>query len=168
MNIKKRSSLLLLSALLLTGCEKDEPQAVASAELFEITDGVTFDGVQVGDGKAEFIDAYSDYTIQAAYTDTDSSYMVMSIHEIPYDENISTLIANFFIDDEPVSEEDICEDNDIAYDDLYDLLSSTSYLRTHEVIYRYLRFLWADSVITDIDSGEFNYNETYEVPKQET
>ncbi|MCC8107357.1 MAG: hypothetical protein LIO99_15400 [Clostridiales bacterium] len=167
MNIKKSFSFLLLSVLLLTGCEKEEQQ-VASAELFEITDGITFNGVQVGDGKTEFIEAYSDYIIQAAYTDTDSSYMVMSINEIPYDENISTLIANFFIDEEPVSEEKICEDNNIEYTELYDLLSSTDYLRAHEVIYRYLRFLWEDSVITDIDSGEFNYNETYEVPKQET
>ncbi|MCD7767011.1 MAG: hypothetical protein LUH53_10955 [Lachnospiraceae bacterium] len=168
MNVKKRFSLLLLAALLLTGCEKEEEQQAASAELFEITNGVTFDGVQVGDGKAEFIDAYSDYTIQAAYTDTDSSYMVMSINEIPYDKNISTLIANFFIDEEPVTEDELCEENDIEYTELYDLLSSTDYLRAHEVIYRYLRFLWEDSVITDIDSGEFNYNETYEVPKQET
>ncbi len=167
MNINKRITLLFLSTLLLTGCEKEEQQA-ASAELFEITDGVTFDGVQIGDGKAEFIKAYSDYIIQAAYTDTDSSYIVMSINEIPYDENISTLIANFFIDEKPVTEDEICEENDIEYTELYDLLSSTDYLRAHEVIYRYLRFLWEDSVITDIDSGEFNYNETYEVPKQET
>ncbi|MCD7818601.1 MAG: hypothetical protein LUH07_06075 [Lachnospiraceae bacterium] len=94
--------------------------------------------------------------------------MVMSINEIPYDENISTLIANFFIDDEAISEEDICEENDIEESDLYDLLSSSSYLRAHDVIYRYLRFTWENSEITDIDSGELNYNETYEVPRSES
>ncbi len=118
--------------------------------------------------KSEFVKAYSNYVIQAAYTDVESSYMVMSINEIPYDENISTLIANFFIDNVPMSEEDICEENDIEDTELYALLSSSDYLREHEVIYRYLRFLWENSVITDIDTGEFNYNETYEVPKAES
>lgn len=165
--MKKLLLLLLVSVFVLTGCDKNE-QKVASAEVFHVEDGVTQDGVAVGDGKSEFIRAYSDYVIQVAYTDVDSSYLVMSINRIPYDENISTLIANFFIDEEPMSEEEICEENEIEDEDLYSLLSSSAYLRTHEVIYRYLRFTWEDSVITDIDAGEFNYNETYEVPKLDT
>ncbi|MCD7744736.1 MAG: hypothetical protein LUI13_05545 [Lachnospiraceae bacterium] len=165
--MKKTLFLLLIPVLLLGGCEKKEQQ-VASSELFEVTDGTTSDGVAIGDGKSEFVRAYSDYVIQAAYTDVESSYMVMSINEIPYDENISTLIANFFIDNVPMFEEDICDENDIEEAELYDLLSSTEYLREHEVIYRYLRFIWENSVITDIDTGEFNYNETYEVPKAES
>ncbi|MCD8012750.1 MAG: hypothetical protein LUG99_06180 [Lachnospiraceae bacterium] len=165
--MKKLWFFLLISVLLLSGCGKKE-QLVASAELFEVTDGTTSDGVAVGDGKSEFVKAYSNYVIQAAYTDVESSYMVMSINEIPYDESISTLIANFFIDNVPMSEEDICEENDIEDTELYSLLSSSDYLREHEVIYRYLRFLWENSVITDIDTGEFNYNETYEVPKAES
>ncbi|MCC8104170.1 MAG: hypothetical protein LIP11_18590 [Clostridiales bacterium] len=165
--MKKLQLILLVAVLLLTGCEKNE-QAVASADVFTIENGVTHDGVSIGDGKSEFIDAYSDYVIQAAYTDVDFSYLVMSINKIPYDENISTLIANFFIDEEPMSEETICKENEIEDEDLYSLLSSSTYLRAHEVIYRYLRFTWEDSVITDIDIGEFNYNETYEVPKLET
>jgi len=163
---KKLMALLLFGALLLTGCENREQQ-VASAELFELDGDTTNDGVSVGDGKKEFIKAYSDYVVWAAYTDTDSSYIVMSINEIPYEDNISTLIANFFIDEVPTSEEDLCENNEIDESDLYSLLSSPSYLRAHEVIYRYLRFTWKDSVITDIDSGGFNYNETYEVPPDE-
>ena len=167
--MKKSIVFLLAFSLLLTGCDKSE-QIVASAEVFKISDGVTHDGVEVGDGKEEFIEAYSDYVIQAAYTDVDSSYLVMSINEIPYEDNISTLIANVFIDEEPMSEEDICDENEIEDSELYELLSSPTYLRAHDVIYRYLRFTWEDSVITDIDSGEFNYNETFEVPKadQET
>ncbi|MCD8022188.1 MAG: hypothetical protein LUF30_04190, partial [Lachnospiraceae bacterium] len=69
-----------------------------------------------------------------------------------------------------MSEEYICEEHELDDSELYELLSSPTYLRAHDVIYRYLRFTWEDSVITDIDSGEFNYNETFEVPKadQET
>jgi len=165
--MKKLQLIVLITVLLLTGCEKNE-QTVASADVFTVENGITHDGVAIGDGKSEFIEAYSDYVIQAAYTDVDSSYLVMSINKIPYDENISTLIANFFIDEEPMSEEDICENNESEDEELYSLLSSSTYLRTHEVIYRYLRFTWEDSVITDIDVGEFNYNETYEVPKLDT
>ncbi|MCD8336045.1 MAG: hypothetical protein LUD18_02000 [Lachnospiraceae bacterium] len=165
--MKKLLLLLLVSVCILTGCEKNE-QKTASAEVFIVEDGVTQDGVSIGDGKTEFTSTYSDYVIQVAYTDVDSSYLVMSIDKIPYDENISTLIANFFIDEEPMSEEEICEENEIEDEDLYSLLSSSTYLRKHEVIYRYLRFTWEDSVITDIDAGEFNYNETYEVPKLES
>lgn len=164
--IKKIVVPLLLFTLLLTGCENSE-QKVASAEMFELDGDTTSAGVSVGDGSAEFIKAYRDYVIWAAYTDSSSSYMVMSINEIPYDDSISTLIANFFIDGVATSEEDICEDNEIEESGLYSLLSSSSYLRAHEVIYRYLRFTWENSIITDIDSGELNYNETYEVPPNE-
>ncbi|MCD7735655.1 MAG: hypothetical protein LUI07_01590 [Lachnospiraceae bacterium] len=165
--MKKLLFILLFPAFLLTGCEKNT-QKLTSADFYELTDNTTHDGVQVGDGASEFIKAYSDYTVQTAYTDVTSSYVTMSIREIPYDENISTLIANFFIDGDAVSEESICEENEIDDEDLYDLLSSSSYLRAHEVIYRYLRFTWADSVITDIDSGELNYNETFEIPRMES
>ncbi|MCC8067293.1 MAG: hypothetical protein LIO94_09370 [Clostridiales bacterium] len=164
--MKKLLLFMLFSALLLTGCEKTTAQ-LPSADFYEITDNTTSDGVRVGDGKSEFIKAYSGYTILTAYTDVASSYVVMSIKEIPYDENISTLIANFFIDGNSVTEDEICEENDIESSDLYELLSSSSYLRAHDVIYRYLRFTWEDSVITDIDSGELNYNETYEVPRMD-
>ncbi len=48
--MKKLWFFLLISVLLLSGCGKKE-QLVASAELFEVTDGTTSDGVAVGDGK---------------------------------------------------------------------------------------------------------------------
>ena len=46
-------------------------------------------------------------------------------------------------------------------------MSSHEYLRSHDVIYRYLVFDWEDGVITDIASEELNYNETYETPRAE-
>lgn len=161
--MKKLLCILLFAALFLAGCEK-KLQDTAPAAVFQVTDGIASSGVAVGDGKAEFIAAYSDYIIQAAFTDLDSSYVQMDIDRIPYSENISTLIANFFIDETPVSEAEICEENDIRISGLHALLSSYEYLRAHTVVYRYLRFTWENGAITEIDCNELNYNETYGVP----
>ena len=155
---------ILLLLLSLTGCEK-KPATTAPKELFQVTDKVTNDGVQVGDGPEQFIDAYEDYLIQVAYNNLESSYVVMDIDEIPYEEDISTIIANFFVDGKPISEEDLCEENNVKPTQLYALLSSSAYLREHNVVYRYLRFRWAGGLIADIQSDELNYNETYEMPR---
>lgn len=88
----------------------------------------------------------------------------MSIDEIPYEKHISTLIATLFIDGEPVSEGDFCRENGIELSELPEYISSRAYLRRHDVIYRYLDFQWEGGVITDIYSGELNYNETFEAP----
>ncbi|MFR8547534.1 MAG: hypothetical protein ACLVEV_02750 [Lachnospiraceae bacterium] len=161
--MKKLLCITLLALLFLSGCQKN-PTKIASAQLFIMDGETTAAGVAPGDGPEEFISAYKDYEIQAAYLDQASSYLVMSIDEIPYEDRISTLIATLFIDGEPVSEEAFCEENDVTLAQLPDLISSRSYLRRHDVIYRYLDFKWEDNVITDIYSGELNYNETYEAP----
>ena len=92
----------------------------------------------------------------------------MSIKEIPYQDSISTMIANFFVNGKPVSEETLCEDNNVPPSGLHSLLSSPDYLRKHEVIYRYLRFSWENGAIDEIESEELNYNETFETPCMET
>lgn len=132
--------------------------------MFDMDGGTTNDGVSVGDSKKAFIDAYSSYEIQVAYSGQPSGYLVMSIDEIPYEKRISTLIATLFIDGAPISEDEFCLENDIELSELPELISSRSYLRSHDVIYRYLDFRWEDGVIADIYSGELNYNETFEAP----
>lgn len=162
--MKKLFFAAALLLLLLTGCEK-KPADIAPEKLFQVSGGVTADGVSVGDGPEQFIEAYKGYTIQAAYNNLESSYLVMDIDAIPYEKDISTIIANFFIDGDPVSEEELCEENNVKPTRLHDLLSSVSYLRSHDVIYRYLRFRWENGRIADIQPGELNYNETYEIPR---
>ena len=78
------------------------------------------------------------------------------------------MIANFFVNGKPVSEETLCEDNNVPPSGLHSLLSSPDYLRKHEVIYRYLRFSWENGTIDKIESEELNYNETFETPCMET
>ena len=155
--------MVFFSGLILTGCA-DREAAPAPQKLFQLTDGVTADGIQAGDGEKEFREAYTGYEILVSSSGEDIPQEAMPIGRIPYDRNIATMIANFFIDGQPKSPQNICEEEQIPPEDLFDLLSSEDYLRSHEVIYRYLIFYWKNSRIQRIASEELNYNETYEVP----
>ena len=125
-------------------------------------------GVCPGDGPEEFKAAYRVYTLQVAWNDAESNFMVMSPDQIPYDEEISTMIATLFIDGKPVDPEALCKEQDIQSDQIHDVLSSPDFLRKHDVIYRYLVFEWSDNEIVDIYSEELNYNETFETPRSGT
>ncbi len=165
--MKRVPVILLFFTVFLAGCGKSTAQTF-TADFFTVSDGVTHNGVEVGDGKAAFTNAYSDYVIQVAYNDTNySNYTVMSMKSIPFDRNISTLIASFFIDGTPMSEEEICKENQISAKGLANLLASPAYLRAHDVSYRYLRFTWEEGSITKIDSAELNFNESYDIPRME-
>lgn len=162
--MKKSLYILLFLSIFLSGCEKKTAQ-FAPASLFLLQDQVTAAGITVGDSPKAFQKAYGDYTIQVAFRDQPSNYRIMDIDNIPYKESISTLIANFFIDDEPISVEALCSENKVSPAELPTLLSSPDYLRRHDVVYRYLDFQWKDGVIASIHSEELNYNETYETPR---
>ena len=101
---KKLLYILFISLLLLSGCEKKQ-ELLAPASLFEMDGEATAAGVCPGDGPEEFKAAYRDYTLQVAWNDAESNFMVMSPDQIPYDEEISTMIATLFIDGKPVDPE---------------------------------------------------------------
>lgn len=162
--MKKLLYILLFLPVFLSGCEKN-PANFAPASLFILQDQVTSAGIQVGDSPKAFQKAYSDYTIQVAFLNQPSNYRIMNINKIPYEESISTLIANFFIDEAPVSDDLLCSENKISLSELPALLASPDYLQKHDVVYRYLNFQWEDGVIASIQSEELNYNETYETPR---
>ena len=161
--MKKLLYMALFSLLLLTGCEK-KSAILPSADFFLMQENMTVDGVCPGDTSEKFTRIYGDYSIQVAFNHTASTYVHMSVRKIPFDEDISTLIACFFIDDKPFSETMICELYDITPSEMHEFISSSDFLRSHEVEYRYLRFKWAGGSITDIISSSLNYNETYEIP----
>lgn len=164
--MKKLLYILLFSTLLLTGCEKNFARP-APASLFFMDGDATSSGIRPGDGKSAFIRAYRDYPIQVAYSDMESNYHSMPIRNIPYDDNISTMIASLFIDGTPVLEQTLCSENDIKPEQLHAFLSDPKYLRLHDVVYRYLNFSWENGLITDIESGELNYNESFDTPRLE-
>ena len=68
-----------------------KPADTAPEELFEVTAGVTAAGIKAGDGPEEFIGAYRDYTVQVAYNSLESSYLIMDIDRIPYQDDISSM-----------------------------------------------------------------------------
>lgn len=160
---KKLLYIILISLLLLSGCEKKASET-APLSLFQMDGNTTAAGITVGDGPEEFKKAYRNYTLQVAWNDTDSTYIVMSPDKIPYDEAISTIITSLFINGKPVTAQQLCADNEITSDQLHSLLSSEAYLKKHEVIYRYLDFDWEHGKIARISSEELNYNETFETP----
>lgn len=161
--MKKLRYLTLFLLVFLTGCEK-RSTLPAPLELFTVTGDTTSSGVSVGDGPGVFKDAYQNYEILVSRSLSEIPHEVMSIGRIPYTDNISTMIANFFINGTPMTEDQICEDENVSMDGLTALLCSSSYLREHEVIYRYLLFSWENGVISKIESEELDYNETFEVP----
>lgn len=162
--MKKLLYIILFLPVFLSGCEKNSAK-FAPASLFVLQDQVTASGIQAGDSPKAFQKAYQDYTIQVAFLDQPSNYRIMNISRIPYEEPISTLIANFFIDEVPVSDDLLCSENNISLSELPALLASPAYLQKHDVVYRYLNFQWKDGVIASIQSEELNYNETYETPR---
>lgn len=165
--MKKLLYIVLPALLLLSGCEKKISET-APAELFVMNGEETAAGVRPGDGPDEFKAAYSGYTLEVAWNDTDSGYIVMSADDIPYNEEISTIIANLFINGMPTSLRALCQTHDISSDEVHALISSPDYLRAHDVVYRYLDFDWENGKIADITSGELNYNETFETPRTGT
>lgn len=161
---KKLLYIFIFAVFFLWGCEK-KPADTAPAEVFKMNGTSTAAGIAPGASREDFIKAYKDYIIQVAYNDLDSNYLIMSIEDIPYEENISAMVANFFIDGKPMSEAALCRENKVEQAQLYTLLSSPEYLRKHTVVYRYLRFHWDQGELLDIESDELNYNETFETPK---
>ena len=161
--MKKLLYLFAFCVLFLTGCEK-KSASLPPESLFLMKNGETNDGLKIGDTPSQFRKAYSDYTVQIAYDEPNAVLRTVSMDNIPFEEDVFTIISGFFINGEAVSEAGICKENQIEQSELHDLLSSADYLRSHEVIYRYLVFEWQDGRIEDIDSNELNYNETFEIP----
>ena len=118
--MKKLLYMILIPVLFLSGCAKNTLQT-PSADLFVMDGDITAAGISAGDGPEEFIDAYRDYPIQVAYQDQSSGYLTMSIEDIPYEDQISSIIAGLFIDGESVTEEAVCAENEIESSELPEL-----------------------------------------------
>lgn len=163
MRMTKLLYLLLLFLIFIAGCEK-KPVTPAPAELFVLTGDTTSAGISVGDGPKAFKEAYQDYEVLVSDSDSEIPNEAIPINRITYQDDIVTMIANFFINGKPMTAEQLCKSQDVSMDALTGLLSSSTFLREHEVLYRYLLFYWENGKIRRIESEELNYNETFEVP----
>ncbi len=155
----KKRILLALGIVLavLTACGKEQPLLNAADYELNTENSQTSKGVSVGDDSEAFLNAYGAYEILTSVDG--SSYQACPVDEIPFSDNIETILPTFFIDGLPTTIEQICEDNGIERADLLTLLSSDEYLGSHTVIYYYLIFTWENGVITDIHSEYMDYNE---------
>lgn len=163
--MKKLLYLVAFFFIFMTGCEKNTT-VPAPAELFLLSGDTTSSGVSIGDGARIFQEAYHDYEILVSRSADEIPNEPTAIRRIPYKEEITTMIANFFINGKPMTAEQLCKEEEVSMDSLTSLISSPSFLQKHEVLYRYLLFYWKDGKITKIESEELNYNETFEVPSE--
>lgn len=155
--IKTILSAVLLSITALTACGKETPLLSAADYELNHENNTTSKGIGIGDTSEAFLSAYSDYVIETSIEN--GSYQALKTDEIPFTESIRTILPTFFIDENAVTIEQICEENEIERTELLTLLSSDEYLQNHTVIYHYMIFTWEDGMITDIHSEFLDFNE---------
>ena len=67
----------------------------------------TSKGIGIGDTSEAFLSAYSDYVIETSIEN--GPYQALKTDEIPFTESIRTILPTFFIDENAVTIEQICE-----------------------------------------------------------
>ena len=161
--IKTILSAVLLSVMTLTAltaCGKETPLLKAADYELNHENNTTSKGIGIGDTPEAFLSAYGDYVMYVIEPSIDSGfYQALKTDEIPFTESIRTILPTFFIDDNAVTIEQVCEENEIERTELLALLSSDEYLQNHTVIYHYMIFTWEDGLITDIHSEFMDFNE---------
>ncbi|MCM1038018.1 MAG: hypothetical protein NC434_01760 [Ruminococcus sp.] len=155
--MKRSFIILLLSALMMTGCGKETLLLTEADYALNLQSNTTSKGIGIGDTPEAFLEAYSGYNIET--TKNGGSYQALPDDEIPFEEPIKTILPTFFINGVPATIEQICEENGIQRLELLPLLSSEEYLQDHTVTYHYIVFSWENGVITDIRSEYMDYNE---------
>ncbi len=68
------------------------------------------------------------------------------------------MVAAFYVDDEPVSTDELCRSEGVEADALADHLASPGYLEDHSVVFRYIIFTITDDTVSDIDFDYLDYN----------
>ena len=149
--------LSITTLALMTACGKETPLLrVADYELNH-EDNTTSKGVGIGDTPEAFLSAYGDYVMETSIEN--GPYQALKTDEIPFTESIRTILPTFFIDENAITIEQICEEYEIERTGLLALLSSDEYLQNHTVMYHYMIFTWEDGMITDIYSEYMDFNE---------
>ncbi len=153
------SSVLISMAALatLTACGKETPLLRTADYELNHEDNTTSKGIGIGDTPEAYLNAYSDYVMETSIEN--GPFQALKTDEIPFTEPIRTILPTFFIDENPVTIEQICEENEIERTEILALLSSDEYLQNHTVMYHYMIFTWEDGVITDILSEYMDFNE---------
>lgn len=148
-------SLSLMLSGLAAGCGEEKPLLSPTDYDLDAETAQTIRGVKIGDNADAFLAAYKDYDILSNEGD---GYRFLSTEEIPFDENLTTILPSFFIDGAAIDIDSFCEDNEIEKNALLSYLTDEGYLEHHAVVYRYLIFDWENGKIKDIRSESMDYN----------
>lgn len=151
-------SLMLTCSLALPLCACGEEKPLLSATDYDLDaeTAQTIRGVKIGDSPDVFLAAYKDYDILSSVDGGD--YQFLPTEEIPFDQNLTTILPSFFVDGTAVEIDSFCENNNIEKEALLGFLTDEAYLEHHTVVYQYLVFEWENGVIKDIRSESMDYN----------
>lgn len=150
------SLILTFSLSFLCACGEKKPLLSATDYDLDAETAQTIRGVKIGDGADVFLAAYKDYDILSSVDGGD--YQFLATEEIPFDQNLTTILPSFFVDGTAVEIDSFCENNNIEKDTLLAFLTDEAYLDHHAVVYQYLVFEWENGVIKDIRSESMDYN----------
>lgn len=154
-------SMIMTCMIMCSGCSGSS--VPDSHALTVDSSGVTGAGIKTGSAYTEWIEAYGDYSIQVydgenfvPFTiekeDTSGDTASAPDHDGRY------MVAAFYVDDEPVSTDELCRSENIEADALADYLASPEYLEKHSVVFRYIIFTITDDTVSDIDFDYLDYN----------
>lgn len=153
--------MILLCVLMCQGCKgKAVPESHA---LTVDSSGVTGAGIMVGSSYDEWIAAYSDYEIQLYDGENFTPFTPVAEDESaedasPVDHNGRYMVAAFYVDEQPVSTDELCKAENVEADALADYLASPEYLEKHSVVFRYIIFTITDDAVSDIEFDYLDYN----------
>lgn len=156
---KTAVSVCMAAVLLLAGCE--EKQAPELSALSIDSSGTTGAGISAGSTYEEFVEAYGAYQIQEV--DGSGNFVPFEIEPAKKDEVHETedtvlAVSGFFVDEEPVSTEELEEMTGCGIDELAGALSGSEFLSGHSVIYKYVIFTIKDNTVTEISGDYLDYN----------
>lgn len=68
------------------------------------------------------------------------------------------MVAAFYVDEEPISTDELCKTEGVEAVKLADHLASAEYLAEHKVLFRYIIFTITDDTVSDIEFDYLDYN----------
>ena len=145
--------------LLLTGCEEAVAPELSSLSID--SNQTTGAGIGVGASYDEFVGAYGSFLIQkvADEGNFEPFEIVKPEKDMPYEtEDVVLMVSGFFVDEKPVSTEELKVMLDCEIDEVADKLCDPEFLKEHKVIYKYVIFTIQNNTVTDITGDYLDYN----------
>ena len=167
-NTNQLITVILAIIAAMTICQGCSSKAVPEPHALAVdSTGVTGAGIHIGSSYTDWIDAYGNYEIQIydgenlvpfdpvpeeAIEDQTSDGSSDVSHDGRY------MIGAFYVDETPVSTDELCRTEGVEAAKLADHLASAQYLEKHSVIFRYIIFTVTDETVSDMEYDYLDYN----------